>query len=565
MVDFFIHRPVFATVCALLIILAGAVVIPTLPISLYPQLAPPQVTVSSNYVGANAQVVESAVTIPLEEQINGVEGMRYIDSASSTDGTSSITTTFRTNYDLNIAAVDVQNRVASAQGRLPQAVNSTGVTITKANSNFVFAAAFISPHKSYSDLFISNYIDVYVKDALKRVSGVGDVLIFGERKYAMRIWLDPAKLAARSLTATDVVNALAEQNVEIPAGQVGQPPADQKQAYQIPVRVVGRLTDPVQFNNIVIKNTSAGIVLLKDVGRAQLGAETYSTDLRYNGQDAVGVGVQQLSNANALQVDRDAKATLDQLAKSFPPDFQYVIPFDTTTVVGDSIREVVGTLGEAIVIVIVVIFLFLLDWRATIIPAITIPVSLIGTFAFIKIFGFSINSLTMFGITLATGLVVDDAIVVIENVQRHINEEHSDPRTATSIAMSEVTSAVIATSLVLISVFVPVSFFPGTTGILYRQFALTIAFAIAISAFNALTLSPALAALFLRGEKVKRGIFGLIDRAIQKTTRIYGTVTHHVLRVRYLVLLLFAAALASTVYLYTHVPTAFVPSEDQLR
>ena len=563
MVDFFIHRPVFATVCALLIILAGAVVIPTLPISLYPQLAPPQVTVSSNYVGANAQVVESAVTIPLEEQINGVEGMRYIDSASSTDGTSSITTTFRTNYDLNIAAVDVQNRVASAQGRLPQAVNSTGVTITKANSNFVFAAAFISPHKSYSDLFISNYIDVYVKDALKRVSGVGDVLIFGERKYAMRIWLDPAKLAARSLTATDVVNAIAEQNVEIPAGQVGQPPADQKQAYQIPVRVVGRLTDPVQFNNIVIKNTSAGIVLLKDVGRAQLGAETYSTDLRYNGQDAVGVGVQQLSNANALQVDRDAKATLDQLAKSFPPDFQYVIPFDTTTVVGDSIREVVGTLGEAIVIVIVVIFLFLLDWRATIIPAITIPVSLIGTFAFIKIFGFSINSLTMFGITLATGLVVDDAIVVIENVQRHINEEHSDPRTATSIAMSEVTSAVIATSLVLISVFVPVSFFPGTTGILYRQFALTIAFAIAISAFNALTLSPALAALFLRGEKVKRGIFGLIDRAIQKTTRIYGTVTHHVLRVRYLVLLLFAAALASTVYLYTHVPTAFVPSEDQ--
>ncbi len=553
----------FATVCALLIILAGAVVIPTLPISLYPQLAPPQVTVSSNYVGANAQVVESAVTIPLEEQINGVEGMRYIDSASSTDGTSSITTTFRTNYDLNIAAVDVQNRVASAQGRLPQAVNSTGVTITKANSNFVFAAAFISPHKSYSDLFISNYIDVYVKDALKRVSGVGDVLIFGERKYAMRIWLDPAKLAARSLTATDVVNAIAEQNVEIPAGQVGQPPADQKQAYQIPVRVVGRLTDPVQFNNIVIKNTSAGIVLLKDVGRAQLGAETYSTDLRYNGQDAVGVGVQQLSNANALQVDRDAKATLDQLAKSFPPDFQYVIPFDTTTVVGDSIREVVGTLGEAIVIVIVVIFLFLLDWRATIIPAITIPVSLIGTFAFIKIFGFSINSLTMFGITLATGLVVDDAIVVIENVQRHINEEHSDPRTATSIAMSEVTSAVIATSLVLISVFVPVSFFPGTTGILYRQFALTIAFAIAISAFNALTLSPALAALFLRGEKVKRGIFGLIDRAIQKTTRIYGTVTHYVLRVRYLVLLLFAAALASTVYLYTHVPTAFVPSEDQ--
>lgn len=563
MVDFFIHRPVFATVCALLIVLAGAVVIPTLPISLYPQLAPPQVTVSSNYVGANSQVVESAVTIPLEEQINGVEGMRYISSTSSNDGTSAITTTFQTGYDLNIAAVDVQNRVASAQGRLPQAVNSTGVTITKANSNFVFAAAFISPHKTYSNLFISNYLDVYVKDALKRIPGVGDVLIFGERKYAMRIWLDPAKLAARGLTASDVTSALAEQNVEIPAGQVGQPPADPNQAYQIPVRVVGRLSDPAQFDNIILKNTASGLVQLKDVGRAVLGAETYSTDLRYNGMDAVGIGVQQLSNANALEVDRQAKAALDQLAKTFPPDLEYVVPFDTTTVVGDSIREVVQTLGEAVIIVIAVIFLFLLDWRATIIPAITIPVSLVGTFAFIKAFGFSINSLTMFGITLATGLVVDDAIVVIENVQRHITAEHSDPHTATSVAMSEVTSAVVATSLVLISVFVPVSFFPGTTGILYRQFALTIAFSIAISAFNALTLSPALAALFLRGETVKHGIFGLIDRTIHNSTRIYGKITHHVLRFRYVVLLVFIAGLASTVYLYTHVPTAFVPSEDQ--
>ncbi len=563
MVDFFIRRPVFATVCALLIVLAGAVVIPTLPISLYPQLAPPQVTVSSNYVGANSAVVESAVTIPLEEQINGVEGMRYIDSTSSNDGTSTITTTFQTGYDLNIAAVDVQNRVASAQGRLPAAVNNTGITITKANANFVFAAAFISPGNRYSDLFVSNYIDVYVKDVLKRIPGVGDVVIFGERKYAMRIWLDPAKMAARGLTAADVTNALSEQNVEIPAGQVGQPPSDPKQAYQIPVRVIGRLSEPSQFNNIILKSTPGGIVQVKDVGRAELGAETYATDLRYNGQDAIGVGVQQLTNANALEVDRLAKAALDELAKSFPPGIAYVIPFDTTTVVGDSIREVVSTLGEAIIIVIVVIFLFLLDWRATIIPAITIPVSLIGTFAFIKIFGFSINSLTMFGITLATGLVVDDAIVVIENVQRHINEEGSDPHVATSVAMSEVTSAVIATSLVLISVFVPVSFFPGTTGILYRQFALTIAFAIAISAFNALTLSPALSAIFLRSEKVKRGLFGVIDRAIHRVTQIYGTFTHYVLKVRYLVLLVFVGGLFATVYLYTHVPTAFVPSEDQ--
>jgi HAE1 family hydrophobic/amphiphilic exporter-1 len=562
-VDFFIHRPVFATVCALLIILAGGVCIPTLPISLYPTLAPPQVSVSSNYVGANAQVVESAVTIPLEQQINGVQGMRYISSTSSNDGTSTITTTFQTGYDLDIAAVDVQNRVSSAQGRLPQAVTSTGVTITKANSNFVFAAAFYSPDGRYSDLFISNYLDVYVKDALKRIPGVGDAVIFGERRYAMRLWLDPAKLAARSLTTVDVTNELAEQNVEIPAGQVGQPPSDEKQTYQIPVRVIGRLSEPAEFDNIIVKNTTGGIVQLKDVGYAEVGAETYSTSLKYNGHDAIGIGVQQLSNANALEVDRLAKAALDDLAKSFPPGLAYQIPFDTTTVVGDSIREVVGTLGEAIVIVIVVIFLFLLDWRATIIPAITIPVSLVGTFAFIKLFGFSINSLTMFGITLATGLVVDDAIVVIENVQRHINEDHSDPHVATSVAMREVTSAVIATSLVLISVFVPVSFFPGTTGILYKQFSLTIAFSIAISAFNALTLSPALAAIFLRGEKHKKGLFGLIDRGIQKTTVYYGRLITQVLRLRYVVLVLFVCGLASTVYLYQHVPSAFLPTEDQ--
>ena len=563
MVDFFIHRPVFATVCALLIILAGAVCIPTLPIALYPQLAPPQVTVTSNYVGANSQVVESAVTIPLEEQINGVEGMRYIASSSSNDGTSSITTTFRTDYDLNIAAVDVQNRVSSAQGRLPQEVKNTGVTITKANSNFVFAAAFISPDNRYSQLFISNYVDVYVKDALKRISGVGDVVIFGERKYAMRIWLDPTRLAARGLTASDVTNALSEQNVEIPAGQIGQPPAASKQAYQIAVRVVGRLTDPSEFENIIIKNTPSGIVQVKDVGRAELGAETYSTDLRFNGQLAIGVGVQQLTNANALQVDRDAKAALDKLKQSFPPGLEFVIPFDTTTVVGDSIGEVVQTLAEAIVIVVIVIFLFLMDWRATIIPAVTIPVSLIGTFAFIKVFGFSINSLTMFGITLATGLVVDDAIVVIENVQRHIAAEHCDPHKAASRAMSEVTSAVIATSLVLIAVFVPVSFFPGTSGILYRQFALTIAFAIAISAFNALTLSPALAALVLRGEQEKRGLFKWLDKSIVATTQFYGRVTHHVLRFRWVLLLVFFAGLAGAVYLYQNVPTAFVPTEDQ--
>ena len=579
MVDFFIQRPVFATVCALLIVVAGAVCIPSLPISLYPTLAPPQVTVTCNYVGANASVVESAVTIPLEQQINGVEGMHYITSTSSNDGTSNINVVFRTGYDLNIAAVDVQNRVATATGRLPQEIKNTGITITKANPNFVFAAGFYSPDGSLSDQYISNYLDVYVKDALKRIPGVGDVIIFGERKYAMRIWLDPYKLAQRGLTATDVVTALSEQNVEIPAGQLGRPPANPKQDFQITLRVVGRLSSPQEFENIILKNTPQGLVQVKDVGRAEIGSESYDTNLMYSGHEAVGIGVQQLSNANALAVDKAAKAALAELAKSFPPGIKYVIAFDTTTVVGDSIREVVTTLEEAIIIVIAVIFLFLLDWRATIIPAITIPVSLIGTFAFIKVFDFSINSLTLFGITLATGLVVDDAIVVIENVQRHISDDKTDPRTATSVAMKEVASAVVATSLVLISVFVPVSFFPGTTGIVYKQFSLTIAFSIAISMFNALTLSPALSAILLKGEEhkynvldwthigwVSRGYRAFahgVDNAIHGMGRIYGGLIRRTLKIRYVMLVLFVAGLAATAYMYRHVPTGFVPQEDQ--
>ncbi|MGB9406630.1 MAG: efflux RND transporter permease subunit [Terracidiphilus sp.] len=578
-VDFFIHRPVFATVCALLIILAGAVCIPNLPVAMYPTLAPPQVEVDCNYVGANADTVEKAVTIPLEEAINGVEGMRYISSSSTNSGSSSISTTFQTGYDLDIAAVDVQNRVASVTGRLPAAVNATGITISKANYNFVFGAGFFTRDGRYSPEFISNYLDVYVKDALKRVPGVGDVMIFGERKYAMRVWLDPVRLTARGLTATDVVNALTEQNVEIPAGQLGQPPSDSKQAFQIPVRVVGRLTSPAEFDNIIVKNSANGLVLLRDVGHSEVGAEDYSTVLKYSGREAMGIGVEQLSNANALEVDKAAKARLAELSKSFPPGLEYAIAFDSTTVVGDSIREVLWTLGLAIFIVITVIFLFLLDWRATIIPAVTIPVSLIGTFAFIKLFGFSINSLTLFGITLATGLVVDDAIVVIENVQRHIAMEHSDPHEATSRAMGEVTSAVIATSLVLIAVFVPVSFFPGTTGILYRQFSLTIAFAIAISAFNALTLSPALSAIFLRGEENRphqldflhiRPLSRLFakfihsaDAQISWLASSYAKSIHVALRLRYVLLVVFFAGLGATVWTYQHVPTGFIPQEDQ--
>ena len=578
-VDFFIHRPVFATVCALMIILGGAICIPNLPVAMYPNLSPPVVRVTSNYVGADSETVEKAVTIPLEEAINGVEGMRYIASSSTNSGTSQISVTFNTGYNLDIGAVDVQNRVASVQGRLPAAVNSTGITVTKTNYNFVFGAGFFTLDNRYSNEFISNYLDVYVKDALKRVPGVGDVMIFGERKYAMRVWLDPVRMAARNLTATDVVKALQEQNVEIPAGQLGQPPAASKQAFQIPVRVVGRLTSSTEFDKIIVKNSSSGLVLLKDIGHSTVGAEDYSSALEFSGHVAQGVGVEQLSNANSLEVDRAAKAALVKLSKNFPPGLQYAVAFDSTTVVGDSIREVLITLGAAIFIVIAVIFLFLLDWRATIIPAVTIPVSLIGTFAFIKVFGFSINSLTLFGITLATGLVVDDAIVVIENVQRHIALEHSDPHEATSRAMGEVTSAVIATSLVLIAVFVPVSFFPGTTGILYRQFSLTIAFSIAISAFNALTLSPALSAMFLRGEEqrphqldflhirpISRAFAAFIhgaDAAITWLASSYAKSIHVALQMRYLLLLVFFAGLGATVWMYQRVPTGFLPQEDQ--
>jgi HAE1 family hydrophobic/amphiphilic exporter-1 len=563
LVDFFIHRPVFATVCALLIILAGAVVVPSLPISLYPQLAPPQVTVGSAYIGANSSQVESAVTRPLEEAINGVPGMRYIQSTSANDGTSAITTTFNTGYDLDVAAVDVQNRVSSASGLLPAEVNQTGITVSKANSNFVFGAGIYCEHGEYSNLFMSNYLDVYIKDAIKRVKGVGDVTIFGVGQYAMRIWLDPVKLAARSLTASDVIAALQEQNVEVPSGQLGAPPSDNKQSFQISVNVVGRLTTPQEFDDIVVKNTPNGIVQMKDVGYAELGSSSYASTLTFDGIPAVGFGVQQLSDANALQVDRDAKAELAELSKSFPPGMKFAVAFDTTTIVGASIHEVVKTLIEAIVIVILVIFFFLQDWRATLIPAVTIPVSLIGTFAFISVFGFSINSLTLFGITLATGLVVDDAIVVIENVQRHITEGDNEPHHATSAAMGEVTSAVVATSLVLIAVFVPVSFFPGTTGILYRQFSLTIAFSIAISAFNALTLSPALAALLLRREEEKHSILHFADRSIKALGRGYARAIHGVLRIRWVMLLLFFVGLFGAYWEYTHVPTAFVPEEDQ--
>ena len=564
-VDFFIRRPVFATVCALLIILAGAVVIPSLPIAQFPTLAPPQISIASFYTGASAQTVETAVTIPLEEEINGAQGMKYIASSSGNDGSSSIVATFDLDRDPDLAAVDVQNRVNTAQGRLPAAVKATGIAVTKASNNFVFGAALFSESDRYTPLFMSNYLDVYIKDALKRVPGVADVVVFGARKYSMRLWLDPERMASRALTATDVVNALEEQNVEVAAGQVGQPPIQVGQQFQISVRAIGRLTEPSEFENIILKANGDGtLVRLKDVGRAELGAEDYSTDLMFNGHDAVGFAITQLSSANALEVDRLAIAEMDRLSKRFPPGMKYKNAFDTTDAVGESIRDVLSTLVEAIILVILVIFIFLQDWRSTIIPAVTIPVSLIGTFAFVKILGFSINTLTLFGITLATGLVVDDAIVVIENIERHIQEGEQDTHKAASVAMSEVASAVIATSLVLVAVFVPVAFFPGTTGILFRQFALTIAFSISISAFNALTLTPALSAILLgRVHGGKNWFFRQVDRAIGGITNGYRHALRGFLRFRWVAVILFVGALSLTYFVLRLVPTGFVPNEDQ--
>jgi HAE1 family hydrophobic/amphiphilic exporter-1 len=565
-VDFFIRRPVFATVCALLIILGGAISIPSLPIAQFPNLSPPQVVVTSGYIGANAQTVESAVTIPLEQAINGVEGMKYITSNSGNDGTSQITVTFDVTRDVDLASVDVQNRVNQALGRLPNTVKNTGVIITKQIGGFVFGAGIYAENGAYDSLFLSNYLDLYVKDALKRVPGVGDAIIFGERKYAMRLWLDPARMAQRGLTATTVLAALNEQNVEVAAGEIGQPPSMEGQSYQISVRAIGRLTDTSEFNNIILKSGTDGtLVRLKDIGRAQLGAEDYGSILRFNGHEAVGLAITQLPRANALDVDNAAKAELEKLSKTFPPGIKYAVAFDTTTVVGESIKDVLYTLLEAILLVIVVIYLFLQDWRSTLIPAITIPVSLVGTFIFVKLFGFSINTLTLFGITLATGLVVDDAIVVIENVERHITEGITEPHNAASVAMKEVAGAVIATSLVLVAVFVPVALFPGTTGILFRQFALTIAFSVAISAFNALTLTPALSAIFLghHRERTQGRFFRTFNKVVTSGTEMYRNALRHIIGWRFAALALFLVVLGATYWVYQRVPRAFIPEDDQ--
>ena len=566
---FFIERPVFATVCSLIVVFAGLLAIPTLPISQFPDISPTTVVVSANYPGADAETVESAVTNLVEQEINGVNGMRYISSSSGSDGTSQVTVTFNAGEDPDIATVNVQNRVARVENRLPELVNQTGVTVSQQSSDFLMAIAIYPEDGEYDALFMSNYADLYMVNALRRITGVGSLQIFGERKFAMRVWLDPTRLASRNLTVQDISDAIREQNIQVGAGQLGQQPADPTQEYQLSLRADSRLSSVEEFENLVIATGEGGsLTLMKDVGRVELGAENYGTLLDFNGREAVGLGIIQRAGTNAIETAEAVRVELERLSQSFPPGLQYAVAFDATTFVSRSLQDVLFTLVTAVVLVVLVLYLFLQDWRSTVIPAIAIPVALIGTFLFTKLFGFSINTLTLFGLTLATGVVVDDAIVVVEAIAAKVQDKGMKPMQASIEAMQELSGAVIATSLVLIAVFVPVALFPGTTGAIYKQFALTIAFSIVVSTFNALTLSPTLAALLLRNEPTEH--HGLLGRFFDRFNGLLDGVRLRYQRVltvfsqlRYAVLAFFVVALIMTGWVYRVVPSAFLPEEDQ--
>jgi HAE1 family hydrophobic/amphiphilic exporter-1 len=563
----FVERPILSSVIAALILLAGLASIPTLPIAEYPQITPPTVTVTSTYIGADAATVESAVTNPIEESINGVQGLRYISSTSSNAGVSTITATFDPSRDVDLAAVDVQNRVQNVQGELPAAVTQTGSQITKSSGGFLMAIAFTSKDKRETTLALSNYLDRNISNPLLRVDGVSNVIIFGARQYAMRIWLDPRKLEFYGLGASDVTTAVANQNVQVPAGAIGTEPAPAGQATTINVHVPGELADPAAFGAIVVKHGSNGsIVRLSQVARVELGAQDYATSLLFDHASALGLGIQINSGANAIAVANGIRATLEALRPTFPGGVDYTVAYDTTLFVSESLREVIITLLIAVALVVATIFLFLQDWRTTLIPVITIPISLIGTFAFVYAFGFSINTLVLFGLTLATGLVVDDAIVVIENIARVIREDDDaeNRREATVKGLGEIVGAVIATSVVLLAVFIPTALVPGITGAIYKQFALTIAFSITLSAVLALTLTPALAALVMGSESKPRFfVFVKFNEGLAWLTATYGRLLGGVIRLRYLVAAGLAGLLVLTYVLFIATPTGFLPEEDQ--
>ena len=566
MAKFFIERPIFSTVIALVFIVAGGICIFVLPVAQYPEITPPQVQVIANYVGASSEVVADTVATPLEQQINGTPGMIYMSSTSANNGQATIIVTFDVGYDTSIGAVDILSRTNIATPQLPEVVQKTGVQIVKQLPNIMLVVCLTSPNETYDSIFLSNYASIHIADELKRLPGTGQVTLFGERKYSMRVWLDPDKMAGMDLTPANVIDAIKDQNKDIAAGTLGGQPIPAEQRFEYHLHAKGRLKTVEEFNDIIVRTEPNGqVVRIKDIGRVELGAENYSTTATYNGKPTIAMGVYQLPGANALDLAKQVETTMERLSKDFPPDLEYCIPYNTTRFVSASITEVVETLFEAMIIVFLVVYVFLQSFRTTIIPAITIPVSLIGTFALMMALGFSINTLTMLGLVLAIGLVVDDAIVVVENVQRQLEQDPTlNPFKAAILAMREVTSPIIATSLVLMAVFVPVAFMPGISGRLYNQFALTIACSVGISTINSLTLSPALCALFLRAGKQRHGwFFRKFNAGFDWTNDHYHRSLKRAVPKWKTVTIFMLAVVAGTYFLLKVVPSAFVPEEDQ--
>jgi len=568
---FFIERPIFANVIAYMTILIGAVCIFILPIEQYPSITPPTVQVTTNYPGSDAQVLSDTVAAPIEQEVNGVEGMLYMSSTCASDGSYNLTVTFEVGTNLDMAQVLVQNRVAIAQPKLPQEVQRQGITTKKKSTSIIMVVALTSPDSRYDGLFLSNYATLRVKDVLSRIYGVGDINIFGSSNYGMRIWLDPEKLKARNLTTLDVLNAIQEQNVQVAAGQIGQPPAGAHQEFQYTVRTLGRLADPNQFAEIILKSepaqregSSARLTRVKDVARVELGGQTYDQWCDVGGKPAAGIAVYQLPGANALDVASRVRAAMDELKASFPEGMEYSIPFNTTIFVEESIHEVYRTLIEAGVLVLIVILLFLQDWRATLVPATTVPVTIIGAFAAMAALGFSVNMLTLFGLVLAIGIVVDDAIVIVENAAHHIDHDGLPPKQATIKAMDEVIGPVIGITLVLMAVFLPTAFLGGITGQLYRQFALTIAATAVISAINAVSLKPAQCATYLRPSPERKNAFYRGFNAVyDRFEAFYVAIVRVLIRHPFMMMLLFLVTVGVTGWLFTRLPTGFLPTEDQ--
>jgi hydrophobe/amphiphile efflux-1 (HAE1) family protein len=560
---FFIDRPIFANVIAILTVLFGIVAFYRLPVERYPAITPPTVVVSTNYPGANAKVVADTIAAPIEQQINGVENMMYMSSTSSADGSYGLTITFEIGTNLDDAQVLVQNRLSVAEPSLPEEVRRQGITVKKQSSNIILAISLTSPEKKFDGLFLSNYATLRLRDELSRVPGVGEVTVRGVGAYAMRVWLDPDKLASTRLTTQDVVAALARQNVQVAAGQIGQPPNPSGQSFQLTVTTLGRLTDVKQFEEIVIKSEEGGsIVYLRDIARVELGAQSYDSFSERSGMESANILIFQLPGSNALEVAKNVRERMEQLKPSLPQGMEYSIPFDTTKFVESAINEVIHTLVAAGVLVLIVILIFLQSWRALLVPATTVPVTIVGAFAFMYLLGFSINMLTLFGLILAIGIVVDDAIVIVENASHHI-ERGLTPRDATIQAMNEVTGPVISITFVLMAVFIPTAFLAGITGQMYRQFALTIAATALISAINALTLKPAQCATYLKPHKGRNLFTRLFDFFYRPIERAYVWSVRVTLRVWWLMLVIFAGLAIFSGWWYQKTPNGFLPTEDQ--